>query len=158
MKIAEMKVHTPDKNNYAFVELITDEGTAGWGASYSTKGQVLGAFEWLKKFVIGENPLEIERVTEKLHQITFWVGRGGAITHAISAINIALWDVAGQNPRPARLRHAGWPTSQVGSRIWVSLVSSVGRSPATNRADEGAGVSRHEARVGALRAAKPGRG
>ena len=96
MKIAEMKVHTPDKNNYSFVELITDEGTAGWGAAYSNKGQVSGAFEWLKKFVIGENPLEIERVTEKLHQITFWVGRGGAITHAISAINIALWDVSGK--------------------------------------------------------------
>ena len=96
MKIAEMKVHTPDRNNYAFVELITDDGTAGWGASYSTKGQVLGAFDWLRKFVVGENPLEIERVTEKLHQITFWVGRGGAITHAISAINIALWDTAGK--------------------------------------------------------------
>ncbi len=96
MKIAEMNVYTPDKNNYAFVELITDEGVAGWGASYSTKEQVLGAFAWLKKFVLGENPLEIERVTEKLHQITFWVGRGGAITHAISAINIALWDVAGK--------------------------------------------------------------
>lgn len=96
MKIAEMHVYTPDKNNYAFVELITDEGMSGWGASYSSKEQVLGAFAWLKRFVVGENPLEIERVTEKLHQITFWVGRGGAITHAISAINIALWDVAGK--------------------------------------------------------------
>ena len=96
MKIAEMNVYTPDKNNYAFVELITDGGVAGWGASYSSKEQVRGAFAWLKKFVLGENPLEIERVTEKLHQITFWVGRGGAITHAISGINIALWDVAGK--------------------------------------------------------------
>ena len=28
--------------------------------------------------------------------MTFWVGRGGAMTHAISAINVALWDVAGK--------------------------------------------------------------
>lgn len=96
MKIAEMQVYTPDRNNYAFVELVTDEGTAGWGASYSHKGQVVGAFDWLRRFVVGENPLEIERVTEKLHQITFWIGRGGAMTHAISAINIALWDLAGK--------------------------------------------------------------
>jgi L-alanine-DL-glutamate epimerase-like enolase superfamily enzyme len=45
---------------------------------------------------MNENPREIERVTEKLHQITFWHGRGGAMTHAISAINIALWDLAGK--------------------------------------------------------------
>jgi D-galactarolactone cycloisomerase len=96
MKIAEMNVHTPDRNNYAFVELISDQKVTGWGSSYSHKGQVVGAFDWLKRFVIGENPLEIERVTEKLHQITFWIGRGGAITHAISAINIALWDLAGK--------------------------------------------------------------
>jgi D-galactarolactone cycloisomerase len=96
MKIADWKVYTPDRNYYSFLELLTDTGVSGWGAAYSQKGQVVGAFEWLKRFVIGENPLELERVTEKLHQITFWIGRGGALTHAISAINIALWDVAGK--------------------------------------------------------------
>jgi D-galactarolactone cycloisomerase len=96
MKIVDMKIYTPDRNFYALVELLTDQGSSGWGSAYSTKEQVVGALEWLKRFVIGENPLEIERVTEKLHQITFWIGRGGAMTHAISAINIALWDVAGK--------------------------------------------------------------
>ena len=96
MKISDWAIYTPDKNFHVFVEIHTDEGISGWGASYSGKGQVLGAFEWLKRFVIGENPLEIERVTEKLHQITFWPGRGGAMTHAISGINIALWDITGK--------------------------------------------------------------
>jgi D-galactarolactone cycloisomerase len=96
MTIVDAKIYAPDKNWYSFVELITDTGIAGWGAAYSQKAQVVGAFEWLKRFVIGENPLEIERVTEKLHQITFWIGRGGAMTHAISGINLALWDVAGK--------------------------------------------------------------
>ena len=41
-------------------------------------------------------PLEPERVSEKLHQHTFWQGRGGAITHTISGIDIALWDILGQ--------------------------------------------------------------
>jgi len=96
VKIVDWTVHTPDRNWYSFVEIRTDTGISGWGAAYSQKGQVLGAFDWLKRFVMGENPLEIESVTEKLHQITFWIGRGGAMTHAISAINIALWDVAGK--------------------------------------------------------------
>jgi len=37
-----------------------------------------------------------ERVSEKLHQHTFWLGRGGSITHAISGVDIALWDLLGQ--------------------------------------------------------------
>jgi L-alanine-DL-glutamate epimerase-like enolase superfamily enzyme len=44
----------------------------------------------------GENALEPERVSEKLHQHTFWMGRGGSITHAISGIDIALWDILGK--------------------------------------------------------------
>jgi L-alanine-DL-glutamate epimerase-like enolase superfamily enzyme len=44
----------------------------------------------------GENALEPERVSEKLHQNTFWQGRGGAVTHAISGIDIALWDLLGK--------------------------------------------------------------
>jgi L-alanine-DL-glutamate epimerase-like enolase superfamily enzyme len=35
-------------------------------------------------------------VSEKLHQMTFWQGRGGAVTHAISGIDIALWDLLGK--------------------------------------------------------------
>ena len=44
----------------------------------------------------GENALEPERVTEKLHQNTFWMGRGGTLTHTISGIDIALWDILGK--------------------------------------------------------------
>jgi L-alanine-DL-glutamate epimerase-like enolase superfamily enzyme len=36
------------------------------------------------------------RVTEKLRQSTFWQGRGGAVEHAISGIDIALWDLMGK--------------------------------------------------------------
>jgi L-alanine-DL-glutamate epimerase-like enolase superfamily enzyme len=44
----------------------------------------------------GENALEPERVSETLHQNTFWQGRGGAITHTISGIDMALWDLLGK--------------------------------------------------------------
>src|SRR5581483_10660649 len=44
----------------------------------------------------GENPLEPERVSEKLHANTFWLGRGGTLTHSISGIDIALWDILGK--------------------------------------------------------------
>jgi hypothetical protein len=44
----------------------------------------------------GENALEPEHVSEKLHQNTFWMGRGGTLTHTISGIDIALWDILGK--------------------------------------------------------------
>jgi len=96
MRITDWTVHTPDRNYHVFVEIHTDEGVNGWGACYSQMPQAVGALKWLKRFVMGESPLEVERVTEKLHQLTYWHGRGGAMTHAISAINIALWDAAGK--------------------------------------------------------------
>jgi len=96
MKITDWTVHTPDRNYHVLLELHTDAGVSGWGAAFSQTPQLVGALSWLKRFVVGESPLEIERVTEKLHQLTFWHGRGGAMTHAISAVNIALWDTAGK--------------------------------------------------------------
>ncbi len=96
VKITDWTIHTPDRRRHVFVELHSDEGPSGWGAAFSSRPQCLGALEWLKRFVVGENPLEVEHVTEKLHQVTYWFGRGGAMTHAISGINIALWDLAGK--------------------------------------------------------------
>lgn len=96
MKVTDWTIYTPDRERHVFIELHTDEGVNGWGAAFSSRPQCLGALEWLKKFVVNENPLEVERVTEKLHQVTYWFGRGGAMTHAISGINIALWDLAGK--------------------------------------------------------------
>lgn len=96
MRISDWRVHTPDRNYHVVVELVAEDGTTGWGACFSQTPQAVGALQWLRRFVVNENPLEIERVTEKLHQITYWHGRGGAMTHAISAVNIALWDLAGR--------------------------------------------------------------
>lgn len=96
MEIVDWSIHTPDVERHVFVELHTNEGLSGWGAAFSSRPQCLGALKWLKKFVMRENPLEVERVTEKLHQVSYWFGRGGAMTHAISGINIALWDLAGR--------------------------------------------------------------
>jgi D-galactarolactone cycloisomerase len=57
---------------------------------------VRGALQLLEPLYRGETALEPERVSEKLHQHTFWQGRGGSITHTISGIDIALWDLLGQ--------------------------------------------------------------
>jgi L-alanine-DL-glutamate epimerase-like enolase superfamily enzyme len=52
--------------------------------------------ELLWPLLNGESAVEPERVSETLRQSTFWQGRGGSVEHAISGIDIALWDLMGQ--------------------------------------------------------------
>ncbi|MGH9455384.1 MAG: mandelate racemase/muconate lactonizing enzyme family protein, partial [Terriglobia bacterium] len=81
---------------HTLVAVLTDEGLTGWGSVSTSDDLVRASLSVLRRFYEGENALEPERVSEILHQNTFWMGRGGAITHTISAIDIALWDLLGQ--------------------------------------------------------------
>ncbi len=86
----------PDECVHTLIAVITDAGPVGLGSVFSNDGLVNAALNVLEPLYLGENALEPERVSEKLHQNTFWMGRGGSITHAISGIDIALWDILGK--------------------------------------------------------------
>ncbi len=86
----------PEDCVHTLVAVLTDEGLTGLGSVYTSEDLVRGALAVLEPLYRGENALEPERVSEKLHQHTFWQGRGGSITHTISSIDIALWDLLGQ--------------------------------------------------------------
>ena len=85
----------PDDCVHTIVAVLTADGI-GWGSVFTSEALVKASLEILRPLLIGENALEPERVSEKLHQHTFWLGRGGAITHTISGIDIALWDLLGK--------------------------------------------------------------
>ncbi|MCL6636269.1 MAG: mandelate racemase/muconate lactonizing enzyme family protein, partial [Peptococcaceae bacterium] len=86
----------PTENLHTLIEVHTDGGLVGLGSVYTSTPLVDAALSLLRPHLIGESALEPERVSEKLHQLTFWQGRGGTITHAISGIDIALWDLLGK--------------------------------------------------------------
>jgi L-alanine-DL-glutamate epimerase-like enolase superfamily enzyme len=86
----------PDDCVHTLIAVITDEGPLGLGSVFSSEGLVRAALALLEPLYRGENALEPERVSEKLHQNTFWLGRGGSVTHTISGIDIALWDLLGK--------------------------------------------------------------
>ncbi len=81
---------------HTLMAVYTDDGVTGWGSVFSNDALVQAALEVLEPLYKGENALEPERVSEKLHANTFWLGRGGSITHTISGIDIALWDILGK--------------------------------------------------------------
>ena len=86
----------PDDCVHTLIAVITDEGLAGLGSVFTSDHLVRAALALLEPLYRGENALEPERVSEKLHQNTFWLGRGGSVTHTISGIDIALWDLLGK--------------------------------------------------------------
>jgi D-galactarolactone cycloisomerase len=90
---AELK---PEDCVHTLVVVHTDEGLLGLGSVFTNDALVRAAIDLLEPLWRGEDALEPQRVTEKLHQNTFWTGRGGSLTHAISGIDIALWDIFGQ--------------------------------------------------------------
>lgn len=86
----------PEDCVHTLVVVHTDEGLLGLGSVFTNDALVRAAIALLEPLWRGENALEPQRVSEKLHQHTFWTGRGGSLTHAISGIDIALWDILGQ--------------------------------------------------------------
>jgi L-alanine-DL-glutamate epimerase-like enolase superfamily enzyme len=86
----------PEDCVQTLIAVHTDEGTVGLGSVFTNDALVRASLSVLEPLFLGENALEPERVSEKLHQNTFWLGRGGSITHTISGIDMALWDLLGK--------------------------------------------------------------
>jgi L-alanine-DL-glutamate epimerase-like enolase superfamily enzyme len=86
----------PEDDIHTVVEVLTDEGLVGVGGAYNSKALIAAGVKLLWPLLVGERADEPARVTEKLRQATFWQGRGGAVEHAISGLDIALWDLMGK--------------------------------------------------------------
>jgi L-alanine-DL-glutamate epimerase-like enolase superfamily enzyme len=86
----------PEEDINTIVEVLTDEGLIGLGSAMTSKALIEASVRLLRPLLIGERADEPARVSEKLRQSLFWQGRGGAVEHAISGLDIALWDLMGK--------------------------------------------------------------
>ena len=82
--------------SWLVVEIETDEGHIGLGNAGlcpDVTKQIIDSK--LKALLVGENPLHTEYLYEKMYRSTVAYGRKGAVMAAISAVDIALWDIKG---------------------------------------------------------------
>jgi L-alanine-DL-glutamate epimerase-like enolase superfamily enzyme len=86
----------PEEDINTIIEVLTDEGLVGIGSAMTSKALIAASIKLLRPLLIGERADEPARVSEKLRQSLFWQGRGGAVEHAISGLDIALWDLMGK--------------------------------------------------------------
>ena len=141
----------PEDCVHTLIAVHTDEGLIGLGSVFTNDSLVRGVLQLLEPLYRDESALEPERVSEKLHQNTFWQGRGGSITHTISGIDIALWDLLGQAAgQPVGRLLGGRYRERV--RPYASLLMEQPAALARSSAgDQGAGLSCLQDRLGTFR-------
>lgn len=79
------------------LRIHTDEGIVGCGETYYAPESVASLLhDWMHHYLLGKNPLDIEKHWRFLYERTTNFGSRGAELRAISAIDLALWDIFGQ--------------------------------------------------------------
>ena len=101
MKITDIKTHIAmpiDTLAWVFVEVETDEGVSGLGecTEYIGNPHLVRGLEAIKPLVIGTDPSHIEEIWQRLFHAYSNLNSRGYISHLMSAIDIALWDIRGK--------------------------------------------------------------
>jgi len=95
MKITKVEAVPVDR--FLFAKVYTDEGITGYGESgaWGFLEPSASAIDKFGEYLVGQNPLLIEHHWQYMYRFSHF--RGAAIMGAISALDIALWDIAGKN-------------------------------------------------------------
>lgn len=98
MKITKIEtVQTPEHPHILWVCVHTDKGITGYGETTPRTTSVRRVIHDIAAgMIIGENPLEIEKIWHDLFQAVHYHGYAGSEMRAISAIDMALWDILGK--------------------------------------------------------------
>ncbi len=90
LKITDLKCAVIGKN--PVIRIVTDQGVSGYGQAESTKPYLKPMVLFYKDYILGEDPTDVEAVMLKIRRLGAFKPWGAAV----SAIEIALWDIAGQ--------------------------------------------------------------
>lgn len=99
MQIVKIETAIPDQimPGLLLVRIHTSDGVIGCGETYYAPESVASLLhDWMHHYLLGKNPLDIEKHWRFLYERTTNFGSRGAELRAISAIDLALWDIFGQ--------------------------------------------------------------
>src|SRR5436853_4172016 len=106
LRIPNVQAKTASSQDSVLVRVRTDEGLEGVGEADSSPEVVKAIVDapfshniacGLRQLLIGENPLEHERLWQKMYRRTMYLGRKGVTIAAMSAVDMALWDLKGKH-------------------------------------------------------------
>jgi L-alanine-DL-glutamate epimerase-like enolase superfamily enzyme len=90
IKITDLRCAIIGRN--PVVRIVTDQGVSGYGQAESSKAYLKPMVLFYKDYLLGEDPTDVERVMLKIRRLGAFKPWGASV----SAIEIALWDIAGQ--------------------------------------------------------------
>src|SRR5438552_12260196 len=90
IKITDLRCAIIGRN--PVIRIVTDQGISGYGQAESSKAYLKPMVLFYKNYILGEDPTNVERVMLKIRRLGAFKPWGSAV----SAIEIALWDIAGQ--------------------------------------------------------------
>jgi L-rhamnonate dehydratase len=95
---AEMRSGLPPQQVWTVLVTIADEdGNIGVGsAGFGTRVAFDAVVEYFGPMLVGRNPFDVEKHWQRMYLSTLNFGRKGAVVSAISAVDIALWDLIGK--------------------------------------------------------------
>jgi len=86
-----------DRRAHILVEIECDDGTVGWGECLGPARPNAAVVQAYANWLIGENPLETEKIWAKLYNALRDQGQRGLTVTALSGIDMALWDIKGKH-------------------------------------------------------------
>jgi L-rhamnonate dehydratase len=105
LRLPQVKEQCDSGQDALIVKITTDAGITGYGEVDSNpmaaKGCIEGPFSHtattgLGHVLIGEDPLRTEYLWQKMYRANIYSGRRGIAIHAMSGIDLALWDIKGK--------------------------------------------------------------
>lgn len=122
MKITDVKLIYA--KHYLFVHIYTDEGIIGLGeaGNWGYLGATAAAIEKFAGYLIGKDPFRIEDLNQNFYRSVYF--RGSVIMSAISAIDIALWDIKGKKLGVPVYELLGGKTREK-IRVYASVMNKV---------------------------------
>jgi len=111
LELPEASMRTFTFHGWLIVEVFTDDGQVGLGNAALAPQLTKQAIDlYLKPLLIGQDPRDIERLWQHMYRKTMAFGRKGIGMVAISAVDIALWDLLGKSAKQPVYRLLGGRT------------------------------------------------
>jgi len=106
LRIPSVEAKTASSQDAVIVRVVTDCGLEGIGEADASPEVIKSIIDapfshnvacGLREILVGENPLETERLWWKMHRRTQYFGRTSVGIAAMAAIDLALWDIKGKH-------------------------------------------------------------
>ena len=105
VRLPQVKQQCDSGQDALITRVPTDEGITGIGevdsAPLAVQGTTSGPYSHtlccgLKQLLLGEDPFETECLWQKMFHNNIYIGQSGVLFHAISGVEMALWDIKGK--------------------------------------------------------------